>query len=199
MVGLIANAKHITTQSFKGPREALLLIGLWGDELGASHYLKIIHGRKEGAPPELDYDRELAVQHAVLHLIRKGWVRSAHDCSEGGFAVALAESAISGPALIGVHVDLSNALKNNRREGEKLRTDQILFNESQSRILLSVTENHLTNALTFLQEQGVPAQHIGSTTSEPVLRITAEDKTWEWSLESLRSAWADSIGKIMEE
>ncbi len=207
MVGLIADTKHITTQSFQAAGDAVLLIGLLGDELGASHYLKVIHRRKEGLPPELDYDREIAVQQAVLSLIRMGLVRSAHDCSEGGIAVALAESAISGASLIGVNVHLENAAEDNRRNenrqsnknGRKPRADQILFNESQSRILVSVKKIDLSTALSYLQEQGVPVQHIGSTIHETSLRITASDSTWEWPLESLRSAWGNSIERIMEE
>lgn len=189
MVGLIAEAQHITTQSFRAAGDALLLIGLPGDELGASHYLKIIHGRKEGAPPELDYDREMAVQQAVLSLIRSGIVCSAHDCSEGGLAVSLAESAISGASLVGASVDLGS---------RGLRVDQALFNESQSRILLSLKTADIPAALSFLQKKEVPAQQIGTTIVEPSLQIAAEGKTWEWPLETLRSVWADSIEYIMD-
>ena len=190
MVGLIAKPQHITTQSFRSAGNALLLIGLPGDELGASHYLKIIHGRKEGAPPLLDYDREIAVQQAVLALIRMGLVCSAHDCSEGGLAVALAESAMSGTAPIGADVDLGT---------QGLRADQVLFNESQSRIILSIQTANLSAALSYLQENQVPARQIGHTISAPVLRITAEKKSWEWPLAMLRTAWADSIERIMAE
>lgn len=197
MVGLIEDTKHITTQFFKGAEDALLLIGPLGDELGASHYLKIIHGRKEGPPPRLDYDREIAVQQSVLSLIHMGLVRSAHDCSEGGLAVALAESAISGPALVGVRVNLDEDHSAGSSKAHKLRADQILFNESQSRILLSLKANDVSAALSYLQEKKVPVQRIGSTAEEPFLSITSAGTTWKWPLETLRSAWADSIERIM--
>ena len=91
MVGLIDEEAHITTQFFKATGDAIILVGEIGDEMGGSHFLKVCHGRKEGLPPRLDVERELAVQNAVRELIRAGLVRSAHDCSEGGLAVALAE------------------------------------------------------------------------------------------------------------
>ena len=107
MVGLISDEKHITRQFFRDAGDAIILIGdlVAGvsdpghsnrSPLGASHYLKIVHGRKEGLPPRLDFGRELAVHDAVRALIRCGLVKSAHDCSEGGLAVALAECCISG-------------------------------------------------------------------------------------------------------
>ena len=96
MVGLIEHPKHITTQFFKNPRDEILLIGELGSELGASHFLKVVHERKEGAPPRLDLEKEVRTHEAVRSLIRMGLVESAHDCSEGGLAVTLAESCLSG-------------------------------------------------------------------------------------------------------
>ena len=95
MVGLIENERHITTQFFKSAGDVIILVGEIGDEMGATHFLKVCHGRKEGLPPRLDIARELAVQNSVRELIRAGLVRSAHDCSEGGLAVALAESCFN--------------------------------------------------------------------------------------------------------
>ena len=91
MVGLIEEERFITTQFFKNAGDTIILVGNLGDELGASHFLKICHGRKEGLPPRLDIEREIAVQNTVRDLIRSGLVKSAHDCSEGGLAVTLAE------------------------------------------------------------------------------------------------------------
>src|SRR5213082_297851 len=95
MVGLIDNEAHITTQFFKAEGDAIILVGEIGDEMGASHFLKVCYGRKEGLPPRLDVGREMAVQNSVRELIRAGLVKSAHDCSEGGLAVTLAESCFN--------------------------------------------------------------------------------------------------------
>src|SRR4051812_40748104 len=102
MVGLIADAKHVTTQYFKDEGDVIILAGLLlgardDEPLGASHFLKVIHGRKEGRVPRVDYPRELDLQEAVRELIYAGLVKSAHDCSEGGLGVALAECCISHP------------------------------------------------------------------------------------------------------
>src|SRR5437867_2415098 len=86
MVGLIDDESHITTQWFKNAGDAIILVGEIGNELGASQFLKICHGRKQGPPPCVDLELEINVQNVVRDLIRAGLVKSAHDCSEGGLA-----------------------------------------------------------------------------------------------------------------
>ena len=95
MVGLIERDTHITTSNFKDEGDAIILVGEVGDEIGASHFLKVAHQQKAGRVPVLDYTKEKAVQEAVRSLIRSRLVKSAHDCSEGGLAVTLAESCIT--------------------------------------------------------------------------------------------------------
>src|SRR6266568_4948510 len=89
MVGLIDDQEHVTTQWFKKEGDAIILVGEIGAELGGSRYLKVCHGKKIGPPPHVDLAREINAQNAVRDLIRAGLIRSAHDCSEGGLAVAL--------------------------------------------------------------------------------------------------------------
>jgi phosphoribosylformylglycinamidine synthase len=190
MVGLIDNANHITTQAFKGAGDAILLLGEPGSELGGSHYVKVIHGRKAGTPPRLDYAKEKAVQEAVRSLIRMGLVRSAHDCSEGGLAVALAECCISGPQNVGADIDLSAF-------GTR-RPDELLFNESQSRIIISVRHENASAVLSLAQWQGVPASALGFTGGDR-LRIKSGEKEWPWLLKDLRNKWWSAIQHCMEE
>ena len=135
MVGLIEDEKHITTQFFKKEGDVVILLGELGSELGASHYLKVVHGRKEGLPPRMDYTRELALHDALRALIKSGLVSSAHDCSEGGLAVTLAESCISGKEQIGAAIDFGTT---------GLRADQLLYNESQTRVVISVKKENAT-------------------------------------------------------
>src|SRR5918996_884758 len=121
MVGLIDDEKHITTQWFKDEGDVIILVGgrdalvaaapANGGEgaaatLGASRYLKVCHGLKIGPPPHIDLTHEINVQNAVRDLIREGFVRSAHDCSEGGLAVALSECCFNPEKLFGANVDL---------------------------------------------------------------------------------------------
>ena len=190
MVGLIEDSKQITTQFFKQAGDVILLVGEPGDELGASHYLKIVHGRKEGPPPRLDFAREEALQAAIRALIRIGLVESAHDCSEGGLAIALVESCLSGPEPLGAEVDFGET---------GLRADVLIFNETQSRIVISVKKQNASVALALLEWRGVPARRLGIVTKSDSLRISADGKTFGWSLADLDAAWSQTIEKLLRE
>ena len=187
MVGLIEDARHVTTQSFKQAGDAILLLGETGDELGGSQYLAVVHARKEGLPPRLDVPRELALHDALRGLIRDGKIRSAHDCSEGGLAVALAECCVSGAERIGAEVAFAEP---------QLRPDVLLFNESQSRIIVSVAAADKDAVLTTLAASGVPARHIGVVSGEQLI-IRSPEARHTWPVEELYHAWHDSISNIM--
>src|SRR5580700_5237696 len=136
MIGLIEDERWITRQYFRDEGDVIFLIGGLGDEIGGSLYLKTIYRKKAGRPPRLDFDRELAVQKFLRALIRKGVVKSAHDCSEGGLAVALAECCMSGAEKIGARICLPRMNGSSSLPNQRL--DVTLFNESQSRIVVSV-------------------------------------------------------------
>src|SRR6202040_1781168 len=108
MVGLIEKEEHITTQWFKNAGDEIILVGNIGDELGGSRFLKICRGEQIGPPPHVDLAHEIKIQNAVRDLIRQGLVKSAHDCSEGGLAVALSEASFNPQGLLGADVDLEN-------------------------------------------------------------------------------------------
>ena len=187
MVGLIEDARHILTQSFKKTGDAILLLGEPGDELGASQYVAVVHGRKEGRPPRLDVAREKALHDAVRALGRMGLLRSAHDCSEGGLAVALAESCVSGEERLGAEVTLAAI-------GE--RADVALFNESQSRIVVSVAPGNAAAVLSLLSWRGVPARRLG-TVGGVELVIGVDATRFAWAVADLYHAWHDSISECM--
>ena len=189
MVGLIADPAHITTQFFKEDADVIYLVGPVGDEMGGSHFLHVIHGRKAGRPPRLDYGLELGVQRAVRELIAAGLARSAHDCAEGGLAVALAESCVSGPNPIGAAVDFGET---------DLRTDQVLFNESQSRILVSVPADEEENVRRLLDGQGIPTRRLGAVGGE-ILCVKVNDETFSWPVDSLRRSWYSTLTQLMED
>jgi phosphoribosylformylglycinamidine (FGAM) synthase-like enzyme len=157
MVGLLEDIEHRTTQFFKEEGDVILLLGETFEELGGSEYLKALHKRHEGPVPQLDLKKEKALQDLVLAAIRKGWVKSAHDLSEGGFAVALAEACITGSThLYGARVDLDS----------KIRSDALLFGETQSRILLSVSPKDLAPVLDLAKGYNVPVSQIGKVGGE---------------------------------
>jgi phosphoribosylformylglycinamidine synthase len=188
MVGLIDEPRHITTQAFKGAGDAILLLGEIGSGLGGSHFVKVIHGRKAGVPPRLDYKKEKAVQAAVRALIRMRLARSAHDCSEGGLAVALAECCMSGEAMVGAEIDLTAY--------GALAADELLFNEAQSRIVISVRRENATAALSLAEWQGVPVRRLGFTGGEH-LRIKAGERERSWLTKELHAQWWGAIGRWM--
>src|SRR5437773_2100883 len=117
MVGLIEKEEHITTQWFKKEGDIIILVGEIGDELGGSRFLKVCHGKKIGPPPHVDLAHEIEIQNAVRHLIRAGLVQSAHDCSEGGLTVALAESCFNPKQRFGAEVRSEE-----RRVGKECRS-----------------------------------------------------------------------------
>src|SRR5262249_49047924 len=117
MIGLIDREEHITTQWFKDEGDTIILVGSdmsaeandrndETDQLGGSRYLKVCHALKLGPPPRIDLAHEIKIQNAVRDLIREGLVKSAHDCSEGGLAVALAECCFNPEKLFGAEIDL---------------------------------------------------------------------------------------------
>jgi phosphoribosylformylglycinamidine (FGAM) synthase-like enzyme len=165
----------------------VLLIGPIGSKMGASHYLSVVHGRKEGRPPRLDFDLELGVQRTLLDLIHRGYVKSAHDCSEGGLAVALAEACISGEQRIGASLQI---------DATGLRPDQVLFNESQSRVIATVGKDYLAAVEQLLAETGAPFRWLGDVGGE-TLSITIADRLFEWDIAELYDSWYFAIERMM--
>ncbi|MEY2564519.1 MAG: phosphoribosylformylglycinamidine synthase subunit PurL [Verrucomicrobiota bacterium] len=187
MVGLIEKEDHITTQFFKSAGDAIIIVGELGNEMGGSRYLKVCHGRKEGVPPRLDIARELAVQNSVRELIRAGLVKSAHDCSEGGLGVALAECCFNPAGRLGAEL---------RFENTTLPPGQILFNETQSRIVISVEEGTASTVLSQLEKSGVQALRLGSVGGE-LLSVVVGQQTLSWRVDELFDDWYYSIERSL--
>jgi phosphoribosylformylglycinamidine synthase len=185
MVGLIEKEEHITTQFFKAAGDIIILVGEIGDELGGSRFLKVCHGRKAGLPPRLDIEREMAVQNAVRELIRAGSIRSAHDCSEGGLAVAIAESCFNPERLFGAKVQTSDAA------GRAAAT--ILFNESQSRIVISCAPDNAEKIQAMLRGKNVPHQMLGAVASD-----TLSINEFSWPIETIYDDWFNAISRAVE-
>ena len=154
MVGLIDEADRAMSQWFRDEGDAIVLLGKTREDLGGSEYLKVLQHREQGSPPFLSLETEKALQDFVLKVIHEGLVQSAHDCSDGGLAVALAECCVSGPsAARGAVVKLGLG---------SLRRDALLFGESQSRVILSTRPNAVESLLSRAAEAGVPAAQIGT-------------------------------------
>jgi phosphoribosylformylglycinamidine synthase len=185
MVGLIDKEEHITTQFFKAEGDVIILVGDIGHEMGASRFLKVCHGRKAGIPPRLDVERELAVQNSVRELIKAGLVRSAHDCSEGGLAVALAESCFNPEGLLGAKVEMSDI--------QAANAVTTLFNESQSRIVISCAPADAEKVLAALNTSNVAHRKLGE-----VATGTLTINEYSWRIAEIHDDWFSAIRRAVE-
>jgi phosphoribosylformylglycinamidine synthase len=200
MVGLIEKPEHITTQWFKDEGDEIILLGDLiepGDPLsglGGSAYLQRSHGLKTGTPPPCDLEKQNELHLALRALICSGVIKSAHDCSEGGLAVALTESCISNhrargtDTLLGANIDLT-AINSSR-------TDALLFGETQSRIVISVAPANADKVLAQAKSANITATKIG-TVGGSRLTIKTKNKSIEAPLEELHDAWWNSIARTM--
>ncbi|WP_141506294.1 phosphoribosylformylglycinamidine synthase subunit PurL [Paenibacillus luteus] len=185
MVGLVHDIDHITTQGFKSEGDVIILVGETKAELGGSELQYVLQGGAAGRPPEIDLATEKKVLDAVLGAIQGGLVASAHDLSEGGIAVAVAESCISG--RLGAEVALTS----------DLRADHLLFSESQSRILLSAKPENAAALQAKLSEQGVVHTQIG-TVKGSSLTISVNGKAGiQAPVTQLEKVWKDAIPCLM--
>jgi phosphoribosylformylglycinamidine synthase II len=197
MVGLIDKEQHITTQWFKDASDVIILVGAVGGvgnsgySLGGSQFLRVCYGRTEGPPPRVDLKLEVDAQNAVRDLIREGLVKSAHDCSEGGLAVALAECCFNPSGRLGADVDCSRRPVDGAgaSHGDAATA---LFNESQSRIVASVAPGNLEKTMSMLRARDVAFQHLGKVGGDD-LCIRASDETFRWPISDLYDDWFNAI------
>ncbi len=186
MVGLLPRVERHVTPWFKSAGDIVALLGRTREELGGSEYLKVVHGLVKGTPPWIDLSLERAVQHTCLKAIEKGIVRSAHDVSDGGLAVALAECCISGPEKpLGARIQLT----------EMMRPDALLFGESQSRIIVSVREKDLPRLRQIAAKEGAPIQVLGEV-GGPHLAL---QPLAQLPVEEMRSIWANGLSRRMRD
>jgi phosphoribosylformylglycinamidine synthase len=184
MVGLLPKVNRVITPWFKAAGDIVVLLGRTREELGGSEYLKLIHNTVKGTPPWIDLKLEQAIQNCCIEAIESGILRSAHDISDGGLAVALAECCIGGPdKALGVRAEMR----------EMIRGDALLFSESQSRILVSMQEKDLSQLQEISSRHAVPLQVIGAVggsrfSIQPILQLPVDELQVIWS-----SALADRL------
>jgi phosphoribosylformylglycinamidine synthase len=185
MAGVMEDVKHITTQAFKKDGDAIVLLGETKEELGASQFLNIIYGMQKGKVPDINLEKESSVQKATLKAIQEGIISSAHDCSDGGLAIALAESCISGRK--GAYVNLKFGI----------RTDALLFGESQSRILISLKPEYLDKLFVICESFGVPCQVIGTVYGDRLNVDVNGNKVVQLPVEEMKDKWEGTIPAYM--
>lgn len=156
VVGVIEDATRVQARAFPEDGAAIVLLGEGRDELGGSEYLYQVHGLLKGQPPQLDLDAEVRLQKLLVETAADGLTMSAHDCAEGGLAVALAECCFDTGGH-GADVDVPAVA------AHALATESALFGESASRVIVSVEPSALDTLLARAAETGVPARLIGRT------------------------------------
>ncbi len=201
LVGQIEDEDAITSQWFKEEGDVILLLGNPVDQkdpllgLGGSAYLQVIEGLKSGRPPRVCLEEEKQIADALRGWIGSGVVKSAHDCSEGGLAVALSEACFSE----------DHARQTPRFRGAQVALDPVagvdagamLFGESQGRIIVTVERAFLPKVLGQAEILGVPLKEIGSVGGE-TLTIEYGEASYTWDLRSLHEAWWTSIERRLE-
>jgi phosphoribosylformylglycinamidine synthase subunit PurL len=182
MVGLVKDLSHVTTQEVKAAGDIVYLIGETTTEFGGSELQKLINGSISGKAPAIDLGIEAARQKAILEAIHSGLVQSAHDVSEGGVAVALAEKTFAAKGL-GVDVTLTGSAVT------------ALFSESQSRFILTVKKE---NAAAF-EKVVTGAKNIGTVIADPIVKINGDKGVLvEGTVEEFRSAWKGAIPCLLK-
>jgi phosphoribosylformylglycinamidine synthase len=227
MVGIIEKPEHVTTQWFKDEGDAIVLLGDIVDKndpllgLGGSAYLQVIHGQKNGTPPRCDLEPARTLHTTLLGLIQSGLVKSAHDCSEGGLAVCLAESCISRlvaretPGLMGATVNLTTVgqasslspslsgisqpekeVRDRQDACPTPRLDALLFGETQSRIVVTCQPLDAVKVVERARLMGVPAVQIGKVGGDKLAVKTAAGE-FGVPVAELHDLWWNSIARAM--
>ncbi|MFP7452971.1 phosphoribosylformylglycinamidine synthase subunit PurL [Bacillus altitudinis] len=183
MVGLIEDTAHITTQLFQQAGDVIFVIGETKEEFAGSELQKMTEGRIYGKAPEIDLDVELARQEALLAAIQNGLVQSAHDVSEGGLGVALAESTFGTDGLgADIQIDLNSAAS--------------LFSESQSRFVVTVKPENREAFAAAVQD----AKEVGTVTNDGVFTVkNQEGQQWiHAAVNELERAWKGAIPCLLK-
>lgn len=187
-LGIVPDVRKAVSMDLKKAGDLIYIIGNTRDELGGSHYYKI-HGYLGNSVPKVDASRAKKEMDSLIRAIDGGWVRACHDLSEGGIAVAAAEMAFAGG--VGMEVELDRV-----PVGEKMRGDNILFSESNSRFLVEVAEKHRERFEEVMKDSVFAL--IGRTVEGEELKITSGEKLLISSdLEDLKAAWQRTLGGVL--
>lgn len=183
VVGIVEDLTKTVSPGFKNEGDSVILLGENKEEIGASEYLKSIFNLQKGLPPQIDLEEEKYLQEFCLEAISMGLLQSAHDVSEGGLASCLAECSFLSNQKIGCRVSFS----------DKLRTDALLFGETQSRIVVTAKNHNLKKLLDLAQKREIKATVIGKTEGDRLLISHLHQKIIDIPVEQAFLVWKQSI------
>jgi len=186
MVGVIDDIEKHVRMAFRDEGDAIVLLGENTGELGGSEYLKVVHGLVAGDAPRIDLARERALQRTLVALAEAGLAKSAHDCAEGGLAVAIAESAIAGDVGVDVTLDAGS-----------LRPAPLFFGEAQGRAVVSCAADDVERVVQVARELGVPALQIGRVAGGS-FRLAAGAVAIDAPLASIAEVYETAIPRLMQ-
>ena len=195
MVGLIEDTRKIITRGFKNEGDLIAILGETYDDLAASEYAQLILGRTTdemidaGIAPKMDLRRELHVQQVLLGMADEMLLSSAHDCSDGGLAIAISESCFSsnGWRRVGAEIELTST---------ELSGDSLLFSETPSRIVISFDPEKLERVRVLADD--CPLQVIGRVGGETLRIAINGDEVINYSVADLEALWSGALEQTME-
>lgn len=183
IVGLVHDVDKSCSPGFKNTGDVIFLIGKNKDEIGGSEYLKFIWEMEKGQPPQIDLQEEKQIHHVCIEAIEKELLLSAHDISEGGLAVCIAECAFLGDNRAGCTLHLK----------DRIRSDALLFGESQSRIIVTVKPENKDALIKISQDQNVPIEEIGTTGGKNITICHNEEKIIDLPVQKSYKTWKQAI------
>jgi phosphoribosylformylglycinamidine synthase subunit PurL len=189
VVGLLEHADRVVSRRFRESGDAIVLLGVDRGELGGSEYLKVVHGLVRGVPPQLDLEAEQALQALLVTLADEGLARSAHDCSDGGLAVAVAECCFD---TFGVGANIAVDAAHAAGTGA-MRVAAALYGESASRVIISAAPEELTRVIERAAAAGVPAKVIGQTGGNRLRIAVAGQVVIDQSVDEAERVWSNTI------
>ena len=188
MVGLIDHQDQVTRSQVQEAGLELLLLGGWSNELGGSYYLQTEYGKKEGSVPKLNLENEMKLQKLLISQIESGKIKAAHDLSEGGFMVCLAEM-LFGSNKLGLSLSIPVVE----------RLDATLFGESQGRVIVAVNPSDSEDLITFAQSVGVQIDSLGTTDKTGILKVNfGKEEVLDVKVDELHLVWENAIPQHME-
>jgi phosphoribosylformylglycinamidine synthase len=188
VVGLLEDWGHHAVSHFPQPGLSIVLLGESREELGGSEWLAQRRGLEAGLPPIVDLEHEKRLHGLLAAAVARGLLRSAHDVSDGGLAVAFAECAFTGPELVGATVRLPGTI----------RPDALLFGESTGRVIAATSD--ATALIEFAQQSGVPAACIGETGGDRLSVGSIDREPWlDVEVASLHECWRGAIPRRLGE
>jgi phosphoribosylformylglycinamidine synthase II len=186
VVGLMKDHSKRCTQWFKNSGDLIGLLGVTHEELGGSEYLNTLFNLTKGKPPQLDSEKEKKVQQLCLELIENSLLASAHDCSEGGLAVSIAESCMTGPEnALGAVIDLESEIRN----------DALMFGESQSRIVISFSPENKEAVTKLAEQSGIDFSVIGKVGGNNFQANINNTEFMNEDIHVLRDVWKGALGE----